>query len=161
MCLCDLYQNDEIIANKPLERWSLNPELQSRGYTRFSDRMHSRFSKYYLNSEWAMVAKEETPVINFDHLKKLLLSQGVTKFTPAQGLSALTKFTEFCNKLDEFTKLTKELKFLDKKVSLTGNKVALCTFPRAGNTMCRKIIEHITGIYTGCDLDLTFTLDYQ
>ena len=40
-------------------------------------------------------------------------------------------------------------KFLDKDISTADDKVALCSFPRAGSTLLRKLIEQCTAITTG------------
>lgn len=32
--------------------------------------------------------------------------------------------------------------------------VALTSYPRSGNTMVRKMLERLTGVYTGSDCDL-------
>lgn len=50
-----------------------------------------------------------------------------------------------------------ECKFLDNKVNMTGNKVALATYPRTGNSFLRKIVESISGVYTGADMPLNST----
>jgi hypothetical protein len=42
-------------------------------------------------------------------------------------------------------------RFLDGKVNMSGNKVALCSYPRSGNSLTRKLLEQITGIATGCE----------
>lgn len=34
-----------------------------------------------------------------------------------------------------------EIKFLDKKISMAGNKITLASWPRTGNSMTRKILE--------------------
>jgi hypothetical protein len=40
-------------------------------------------------------------------------------------------------------------RFLDGKIDMTGNKVALCSYPRSGNSFTRSYLEKITGITTG------------
>jgi hypothetical protein len=47
-----------------------------------------------------------------------------------------------------------ENKFLDSKVDMTGNRVCFTSFPRTGNTFLRKIIETVTGVFTGSDMNL-------
>jgi hypothetical protein len=77
-----------------------------------------------------------TPVINFDHLKELLLSKDFSR-------------------QDEYHALIKDLKFLDKKSELIGNRVVFATFPRVGNTFLRTILEKVTGVFTGSDMPLS------
>ena len=45
-------------------------------------------------------------------------------------------------------------KFLDSKVSMLGNRVAFASYPRTGNSFLRKILENITGVFTGSDMPL-------
>ena len=42
-------------------------------------------------------------------------------------------------------------RLLDGKVKMSGNKIALCSFPRSGNSLTRKLLEQITGVATGCE----------
>ena len=51
-----------------------------------------------------------------------------------------------------------ENKFLDSKIDMTGNRVCFASFPRTGNTFLRKILETVTGIFTGSDMNLAQTL---
>ena len=61
--------------------------------------------------------------------------------------------------MDEYLKLVnKECKFLDRKLDLIGDRVALSSFPRTGNSFLRKILEQITGVFTGSDMHLNMTL---
>lgn len=60
---------------------------------------------------------------------------------------------------EDYEKLVSgECKFLDKKSELLGNKVAFASFPRTGNSFLRKILEQITGVFTGSDMPLEVTL---
>lgn len=54
-----------------------------------------------------------------------------------------------------------EFKFLDGKVNMNGNKVAFATFPRVGNSFLRKIIESVSGVFTGSDMPLEITAGIQ
>ena len=49
-------------------------------------------------------------------------------------------------------------KFLDSKVSMIGNRVAFASYPRTGNSFLRKILENITGVFTGSDMPLFKTM---
>lgn len=70
-----------------------------------------------------LVAGKNAPTINFDTLKEVLLSKGDSR-------------------RKEYDEMTKgEIKFLDKKSSLFGNRVCLASFPRTGNSMLRKFLE--------------------
>lgn len=49
-------------------------------------------------------------------------------------------------------------KFLDSEVSMIGNRVAFASYPRTGNSFLRKILENITGVFTGSDMPLFKTM---
>ena len=72
-------------------------------------------------------------MINFVYLKEVLLSKDLTRVSE---LRALTKGG---------------CKFLDEKTSMVGNRIAFASFPRSGNSFLRKILESVTGVFTGSD----------
>jgi hypothetical protein len=41
---------------------------------------------------------------------------------------------------------------------INGHRVALCTYPRTGNTMLREYLEEVTGVSTGSDMTTDLTL---
>jgi hypothetical protein len=41
---------------------------------------------------------------------------------------------------------------------MTGNKVALCSYPRSGNSLTRKLLEQVTGVATGCESKSDITI---
>ena len=41
---------------------------------------------------------------------------------------------------------------------MTGNQVCFQSFPRTGNSFLRRVIELVTGVYTGSDMNLNLTL---
>jgi hypothetical protein len=51
-------------------------------------------------------------------------------------------------KFEEWT-FTGVTRFLDGGICLDDEKVALCSFPRSGNSYLRRLIESCTGIATG------------
>ena len=55
---------------------------------------------------------------------------------------------------EELNWTKKGLRFFDATEDLVGNRIAFLSFPRTGNTMTRKYVESVTGIYTGSDMDL-------
>jgi hypothetical protein len=63
------------------------------------------------------------------------------------------------SKLPVFKEQIKEHKFLDKSVKMPG--VAFVSYPRTGNSFLRKILEDLTGIFTGSDMMLSITMDHQ
>lgn len=52
-----------------------------------------------------------------------------------------------------------DLKFLDKKVAL--EKVAFSSFTRTGNSFSRKMMEQITGVFSGADMPLMISQALQ
>lgn len=48
--------------------------------------------------------------------------------------------------------------FLDSEISMIGNRVAFASYPRTGNSFLRKILENITGVFTGSDMPLFKTM---
>lgn len=73
-CL-DMYQNDEIMADKLCDQFSLNPKLQRSAsnpeseYELFSDRFVRRWPTYCYDDKLIVRPTSETPRINFDTLK--------------------------------------------------------------------------------------------
>lgn len=64
--------------------------------------------------------------------------------------------------MDAYLKLiSKDVKFLDKKSDMKGNRVSLATYPRTGNSFLRKILEQITGVFTGSSMQLDLTITLQ
>jgi len=51
--------------------------------------------------------------------------------------------------------------FLDSKQSMIGNRVMLASYPRSGNSFLRKIIEQVTGIFTGSDYAIADCMPLQ
>ena len=54
--------------------------------------------------------------------------------------------------------LSGDFKFLDKKISMAGNKITLASWPRSGNSFTRKILELVTGVFTGSDMLLYYSM---
>jgi hypothetical protein len=91
-----------------------------------------------------MKPTDETPVINFNSLKDALLSTDLENAQKAYDVM-----------------VSKDPKFLDTKVDMMGNRVVLASFPRSGNSFLRKIIEQITGVFSGSDFHMKDCLPLQ
>jgi hypothetical protein len=87
----------------------------------------------------------ECPKVNFEKLKSLLLET----CTP-ENEEAAEKYLS-----------RKDPLFLDSMVNMSGNRVQLASFPRSGNSFLRKVLEQITGVYTGSDFHMRDTLPLQ
>lgn len=106
-----------------MQKTKENPDSK---YMLYSDRHMENWPDYELNFEGALIPKKDTPTVNFELLKKLLLA----KADDTESKSQLEKLIS-----------SKKLQFLDSKTSMKGNRVALASYPRSGNSMSRKIIE--------------------
>jgi len=108
------------------------------GFELFSDRVTRLFPGYILNKNLKLFPGPEIPTVKFSDLKTLLLSKDLAR-----------------NKELDWTQ--KEMRFLDASETLEGDRIAFLSFPRTGNTMTRKYIESVTGIFTGSDMTLILT----
>ena len=57
--------------------------------------------------------------------------------------------------------LSGDFKFLDKKISMAGNKITLASWPRSGNSFTRKIIESASGVFSGSDMLVYYSMCLQ
>ena len=67
--------------------------------------------------------KPETPAINFLELRKILLSKDLMRQKDIEWIRS------------------GPARFLDNTIDMTGNKVALTSYPRSGNTLVKKFLE--------------------
>ena len=79
--------------------------------------------------------RPETPVVNFRELREILLSKDLMRQRDIEWISS------------------EPARFLDNTVDMTGNKVALTSYPRSGNTLVKKFLEKITGVTTGSEIN--------
>ena len=82
--LFDFFKADEVLADAQIMRFTLRPENQSTEenpteFMLFSDRFTQNFPSYVLDDRTRIRPGPETPVINFDNLKELLLSKDVAR----------------------------------------------------------------------------------
>lgn len=75
--------------------------------------------------------KADTRVTNFNQMRELFLSKDLSRLEELKWI-------------DEGA-----YNFLDGKVNMEGNRVALASFPRSGNSFLRRFLEQITGVTTG------------
>jgi hypothetical protein len=100
------------------------------------------FNTYELDNRMRLIPGPETATVNFNELKAILMSKDLSR-----------------NEELSWTKAS--LRFLDASVDMVGNRVCFASYARTGNTMIRKYLEAITGVYTGCDMPLEATLQIQ
>jgi len=82
----------------------------------------------------------ETPRVNFQWLKELLLSKDLSRNTELEWI-------DNC----------KGLRFLEDQ-DITGDQVVFQSMPRTGNSFLRRILELTTGVFTGSDMNIDLTL---
>ena len=85
LALCDLYTNDELMANKTVTRFSLNSSLQrtlsntESEYMLLSDRIRLMFPRVVLDDELRFMPAPGTATVNFWQLQDLLLSKDLSR----------------------------------------------------------------------------------
>ena len=94
---------------------------------------------YNLDSRCCIRPGQDTPTVNLAELKELLLSKDLSRDKELEWVS------------------TKNLRFLDG-TDITGQQIAFSSFARSGNSFMRRVIELITGVYTGSDMNINLTL---
>ena len=71
LALCDLYTNDELMANKTVTLFTLNSSLQrtlsntESEYMLFSDRIRLMFPRFVLDDELRFMPGQGTATVNF------------------------------------------------------------------------------------------------
>ena len=88
-----------------------------------------------------VVPDPDTPTVNFAWLKEYLLSKDLSRMDEMDWVDR-----------DEFRQLDQQV-----DTSLTGDRISFQSFARSGNTLLRRFLEQITGVYTGSDMDIRFT----
>lgn len=132
----DLYRADLFYADGGFRYWSLNgPDgtYDRKSYEKFSERFLRLYPGYMLDRNMRIVAKPETNVINLKALVSLLISKDAELWERCRWMFNNSHFYS-----------------LDGEPNIT-NKIAICSFPRSGNTFLRKFCELLTGIVTGSD----------
>ena len=85
LALCDLYTNDELMANKTITLFTLNSSLQrtlsntESEYMLFSDRIRLMFPRFVLDDELHFMPAQGTATVNFWQLQDLLLSKDLNR----------------------------------------------------------------------------------
>ena len=93
------------------------------------------FPTYKLDSRCRIRPGPDTPTVNLAQLKELLLSKDLSRNSELDWVSS------------------KNLRFLDG-TDINGQYIAFESIARSGNSFLRRIIELITGVYTGSDMNI-------
>ena len=99
------------------------------------------FPKYSFDDRLRIRPSSETPTVRFTNLKEILLSTDLTRNAEIDWVGP------------------KKYRFLDgTDLALTGQQVCFQSLPRTGNSFLRSILEQVTGVYTGSDMNFDLTL---
>ena len=144
--LNELWRDDRLLGGREVITFSANPANQNRDdhpteFGLFSDVIYRKYPTYLLNEELKIVPGPETPRINLAELKSILLSKDLAR-----------------NAELDWTK--DNLRFLDAS-EMIGDRIAFSSWPRTGNSMTRNLVEAVTGVYTGADMDLPLTCAFH
>lgn len=142
--LQELHKNDQILAHTSLDKFSLDVTLQSTPtnpteWMLYSDMCEYTFPSYLIDDQCKVRPGPDTPKVNFTWLKKLLLSQDLSRNEELSWISGANS-----------------LRFLDGK-SIFGQQVSFQSMPRSGNSFLRRILELVTGVYSGSDMSVKQT----
>lgn len=138
-CLWDLYTNDECMTDCEFNRFSADSSRQhidfqdETGLYLYSDYYSKKYGHLQLDDAGVLYPKEDTPTLNFEYLRDLLLSKDLSRVSELEWIGK------------------EPVRFLDNTVDMTGNKVGLASFMRSGNTFLKKFIEGVTGVTTGSE----------
>jgi hypothetical protein len=83
--LMELYRNDEILADREQNRYSLNKDLQKTTenpdspYELFSDRIKRLFPTYILDNKLRLMPGPDASVVDYEELRDLLLSKDLSR----------------------------------------------------------------------------------
>lgn len=139
----NLYREDLFFADRLFLCWTTKLDSNSKeGFETFSVRFARLYPGYLLDLNMKCIARQSTPVLNLKQLIHVLRSNDEDLWFKSKWM------------------FEQEFKFLDGSPNLS-NKVAFSSYPRSGNTFLRKYFEMLTGVQTGSDNPLHFTLDLQ
>ena len=124
----NLFREDLFYADKQFTFWSLTlegPKIETM--EKFSDRFRRLYPGYLLDGVMRIRAKPETPVLNINDLLFVLRSKDKKIWNDCAWMfQGCDKYLDGCQN--------------------KSNKIALCSFPRSGNTFLRKYTELLTGV---------------
>jgi hypothetical protein len=142
-----LFKADELFANPDGTEFSVKKIFVQKGdgttveFFNYTEGLRKKFPGYELDKN-NVIYNVSDKEINLDDHWKLLL----------------TDFNEklYNEKIADDSFGRTQAKFLSKGLS---DAISYTSYPRSGNTMLRKYLENITGIATGSDQIMKFTLN--
>lgn len=80
-------------------RYSTKKELQQKaenntGFELFSDRIARLFPSYTLDEELKVIVTQDTPTVNFNYLKELLLSKDISREIELEWVKKQERFLD-------------------------------------------------------------------
>ena len=144
---CRLFKADEIFANPDGTEFSVKKIWQTKEtgevveFFNYTEGLRKKFPGYEMDSNNVVYNVSDREINLDDHWKLLLIDYNEKLYNE--------KVAD-----DSFGRT--QAKFLSKGLS---DAISYTSYPRSGNTMLRKYLENITGIATGSDQIMKFTLN--
>jgi len=142
LIIFDCYRMDYIYADKEMNTFSVTK--YSDEYERYSERIRRLYPKMVLDDN-LVIRPGTSQVVNFKTLRNLLISKDLDADDP-NGPNGWM--------------FDGKMRFLDGE-DLKSFKTCLPSWPRSGNSMTRKYLETITGIYSGSDMSALVAINLQ
>lgn len=140
MSLVSFYLEDRILANGQIDEFSVDVKQQCTednptDFELFSDRMSKKYPSYTYDCKLVRVLPgKDSPKINFNDLREILLSKDLSRYSELPETSG------------------KNFLFLDGEADTRGFRSTLISYPRSGNSFMRNYVMRVSGTYTGSDI---------
>jgi len=131
-----MLRSDQFYANIDCTKFSITKLDES--YRKFSEQIQTIYPGYGVDTKLLIYNKEED-YVDLDELKNFFLSKDLDRYEELKS-----KF------------IGTQTKFLQPKQQPI---ISYTSYPRSGNTFLRKYFESITGISTGSDMVMKFSLN--
>lgn len=132
----NIFRSDAFYANPDCTKYSIVKIDDT--YKKFSECIASKYPGYILNDKNLIVNKDDVEM-DIDELKEYFLSKDLENY-----------------EIHKDKYFGKQTRFLKEKQKLS---ISYASFPRSGNTFLRKYFESITGLATGSDMVMKFSLN--
>ncbi|CDW90322.1 fbox domain containing protein [Stylonychia lemnae] len=132
----NLFRSNAFYSNPDCSKFSMTQIDQS--YKKYSEQIEAIYPGYFIDDNFLVVNKNDLQ-IDLNSLRDFFLSTDLVNYETLKA--------NFIGTQTRFLMPTKEL------------GVTYTSFPRSGNTFLRKYFETITGIATGSDMVMKFSLN--
>jgi hypothetical protein len=131
-----MFREDLYYTNDSFELYTLTKEGKEDRFETFSEKFNRMYKGLRLNpTNMQIEPGPQSEVINLDQLVELFKSKDEVAWEKSKWI------------------FDGKLRYLDGSRN-RGNKIALSSFPRSGNTFMRKYTDLLTGVHTGSDCTL-------